>query len=138
MASPKASERHAVRGHEKAGDADELQARPRDVHERQEPVDERHGQVERLVVEVKLLADVDEPVHQHRTHPNVDVPLARHVPGTRPTACLQRGRGEKREKKRERKRADRGKGPRKARLLGLVRIFVALTHTIERTSRSRK
>ena len=67
------------RGNEHAGGADELQLGPLDGHVTEEAVDVVHGEVDRLLVQLVLLAHLHQPVHQDGAHRVRYVRLLDHV-----------------------------------------------------------
>jgi hypothetical protein len=97
MAAPRHTPLAHARGRtdEHGRDADELQARARHRHAREEAVDDARSQVQRLARLLVLEVHVHQPVKQNRAHPLVNPRLraqeaSAHVPHLRRT---RKGRG---------------------------------------------
>lgn len=78
-----------LRGDEHGGRSNELELAAEDGHVGEEPVDERHGEEERLVVDLVLLRHFNEPVNEDGSHTRSDVRLFLHVVRLGPVPFLR-------------------------------------------------
>jgi hypothetical protein len=127
-------------GRPHAGDAGQLQLVARHGRDRQEAVEQRDREVQRVAAEAVLEGDLDQPVHQDRAHVGRHVLLpALHVGGVRAALALWGGSGvgacgrvSRAGRARPRGRgacpaADAARAPRRARLLKIRTAAAACT-----------